>query len=74
MVTTRLCYCYPTEDTENPMIQFETVAEIFQKGCESWVRRLATVTISLDNACDCGLATIVAQQIAEGQASINANN
>lgn len=74
MVTTRLGYCYPTEDSEKPMIQFETVAEIFQTGCESRVRKLATTTISLDDARECGLATIVAQQIAEGQASIDTKN
>jgi hypothetical protein len=56
------------------MIQFETVAEIFQTGCESRVRKLATATISLDNVRECGLAKIVAQQIAEGQASVDANN
>ncbi len=74
MVTTRLGYSYPTEASNHPMIEFETVAEIFQTGCESRDRKLTSATFSLDNVCERGLATIVAQQIAEGHASVDANN
>ena len=73
MVTTRLEYSYPTDDLETPMIRFETVSEIFQIGCESRVRKLATAIVSLDNVREYGLATIVAKYIAAGYASIGVN-
>jgi hypothetical protein len=73
MVKTRLEYSYPTDDLEIPMIRFETVSEIFQTGCESRVRKLATAIMPLDYVREYGLATIVAKYIAAGYASIGVN-
>lgn len=70
MVTTRLEYSFPTDNAAVPMIRFETVSEIFQTGCESRLRKIATAMVSLDNIRTDGLATIVSRCIATGYAAI----
>ncbi len=73
MVTTTLEYLYPTEDDQKRVIRFETVSEIFQTGCESWIRKQCAEKLTMDDLCNNGLSRIVARQIAAGYAAILGN-